>query len=383
MKENGLNRRQFAQTVGAVLGGAVIMPDLAGAVARAPQHMPRTSDDGAIEIDSNENPYGPSPRAREAITNSETIACRYPDATEGRMIASIAKFHGVTRDQIALGCGSTEILRMADNAFLSPTKNVVAAAPTYEAVLNFARVLHANAVTVPQTPDHRHDLEAMAKATTSNTGLVYICNPNNPTGTIVSLAELSKFMGRVPATTAVLVDEAYFHFADDPSYGSVIDWIGKYPNLIVARTFSKIYGMAGMRLGYAISTPENIHAMRPGKLMFSANEAVMNAAIVSLSDPDHVIDQRQKIVGTRKWLCSELDKDGRTYIPSQANFMMINVGTDVNPIIRAFAQKNILVGRKFATMDNWMRISMGTPEEMKTFVAALRQIVPAGAAKSA
>jgi histidinol-phosphate aminotransferase len=382
MKENGLNRRQFAQSVGAVLGGAVIMPDLAGAVARVPQHAPRSAD-GAIEIDSNENPYGPSPRAREAITNSEIIASRYPDVTEARMFDAIAKFHNVTRDQVAIGCGSTEILRMADNAFLGPTKNVVAATPTYEAVLGFAKVLHANAVGVPQTPDHRHDLNAMAAATNSNTGLVYICNPNNPTGTIVTTAELAKFMDRVPATAIVLVDEAYFHFAEDPAYGSVIGWIPKYPNLIVARTFSKIYGMAGMRLGYALGSVENIRAMRASRLWSSANEAVMNAAIVSLNDPDHVTDQRQKIVGTRKWLCSELDKDGRTYIPSQANFMMINVGTDVTPIIRAFSQKNILVGRKFATMDNWLRVSMGTPDEMKSFVAALREIVPAGAAKSA
>jgi histidinol-phosphate aminotransferase len=381
MKENRLNRRQFAQSVGAVLGGAVILPDLAGTIAEARQHAPRTSD-GGIQIDSNENPYGPSPRARDAITNSETIACRYPDATEFRMFDAIAKFHNVTREQVALGCGSTEILRMADAAFLGPNKSVVAAQPTYEAVLNFAKVLHANAVTVPQTPDHRHDLDAMAAAVNANTGLVYICNPNNPTGTIVSTAELAKFMDRVPTTTAVLVDEAYFHFAEDPSYGSVIGWVAKYPNLIVARTFSKIYGMAGMRLGYAISTAENIRAMRPGKLMFSANEAVMSAAIVSLNDPDHVADQRQKIVGTRKWLSSELDKDGRTYIPSQANFMMINVGTDVSPVIRAFAAQNILVGRKFAGMDNWLRVSMGTPEEMQKFTAALRQIVPAGAAKS-
>jgi histidinol-phosphate aminotransferase len=269
---------------------------------------------------------------------------------------------------------------MADTAFVGPTKNVVVAQPTYEAVLNFARALHANPVLVPSTSDHRHDLPAMLAATNAGTGLVYICNPNNPTGTIVTLDELSKFMDRVPKTTTVLVDEAYYHFAEDPAYGSVIDWIPKYPNLVVARTFSKIYGMAGMRLGYALSTPENIRAMRSSKLMFNANEAVMNAAIVSLNDPDHVADQRQKINGTKKWLCAELDKDGRHYIPSQTNFMMINVGGDVTPVIRAFAEKNILVGRKFATLENWMRVSMGTPDEMQKFTAALREIVPAGKA---
>jgi len=378
MKENGLNRRQFAQSVGAVLGGAMVIPALAGTLAEARQHAPRSTD-GAIQIDSNENPYGPSPRARDAITNSENIACRYPDVTEGRMIDAIAKYHNVPTTQVALGCGSTEILRMADTAFLGPDKNVVAAEPTYEAVLSFAKVMHANAVTVPQTKDHRHDLDAMAEKTAGNTGLVYICNPNNPTGTIVTKAAIGKFMDRVPRSAMVLVDEAYCHFADDPGYGSVIEWIGKYPNLIVARTFSKIYGMAGMRLGYAIGTPETIRAMRASKLWSSTNAAVMTAAMVSLLDPDHVVDQRQRINGTRAWLCAELDKDKRAYIPSQTNFIMIHVGHDVTPVIRAFSDRNILVGRKFTTMENWLRVSMGTPDEMQKFVAALRQIVPAGA----
>ena len=381
MKKTGLNRRQFAQSVGAVLGGAMVMPAFTGTLAEPRQHAPRSTD-GAIQIDSNENPYGPSPRAREAITNSENIACRYPDVTENRMIEAIAKYHNVPTTQVALGCGSTEILRMADTAFLGPDKNVVAAAPTYEAVLGFAKVMHANAISVPQTKDHLHDLDAMAAKTTASTGLVYICNPNNPTGTIVSKAAIGKFMDRVPRSAMVLVDEAYCHFADDPAYGSVIEWIGKYPNLIVARTFSKIYGMAGMRLGYAIGTPETIRAMRASKLWSSTNSAVMTAAMVSLADPDHVADQRQKITGTRKWLCTELEKDGRTYIPSQSNFVMIHVGHDVTPVIQAFADHNILVGRKFTSMENWLRVSMGTPDEMQKFVAALRQIVPANATKA-
>ncbi len=382
MKENKLNRRQFAQSVSALIGGAAMLPGLTATIAEARQHAPRSTD-GAIQIDSNENPYGPSPKARDAITNSESIACRYPDVTESHMTDAIAKYHGVSTDQVALGCGSTEILRMADTAFLVTHKSVVVAEPTYEAVLNFAQALHANPVKVPQTHDFLHDLDAMAAAANESTGLIYICNPNNPTGTIVSKAALGKFMDRVPRSAKVLVDEAYCHFVEDPSYGSVMDWVGKYPNLIVARTFSKIYGMAGMRLGYAISTKENIRAMRASKLWSSTNEAVMNAAIVSLSDPDHVADQKQKINGTRKWLCSELDKDGRRYIPSHTNFMLIDVGGDVTPVIHSFGDRNILVGRKFPSMSNWMRVSMGTPDEMQKFVAALRQIVPANAAKAA
>lgn len=382
MKEDGLNRRQFAKGMGALVGGTLVLPEFAKTFSSAPQHSPRSAD-GAIQIDSNENPYGPSARAREAITNSETIACRYPDVTVMRMTEAVAKFHGVSANQVSLGCGSTEILRMADVAFLAPGKTVVVSDPTYEAVLNFARVLHANPVKIPQTRDHLQDLNAMAAAVNDSTGLVYICNPNNPTGTIVSKAAIGQFMERVPKSAIVLVDEAYFHFVEDASYGSVMDWVGKYPNLIVARTFSKIYGMAGMRLGYAISTKENISAMDASKLWSSTNAAVMSAAIASLDDPDHVADQRQKINGTKKWLYSELAKDGRTYIPSHANFTMIDVGGDVTPFIRSFADRNILVGRKFPSMGNWMRVSMGTPEEMQKFMAAFREIVPKSAHKAA
>jgi histidinol-phosphate aminotransferase len=382
MKENGLNRRQFAQSLGLLAGSTLVLPEFLTTKASVPQHAPRSTD-GAIQIDSNENPYGPSPRAREAITNSENIACRYPDVTESRMFEAIAKYHSVSTDQVALGCGSTEILRMADTAFLGPNKSVIVAEPTYEAVLGFAQVMHANPVKVPQTKEHLHDLDAMAAAANESTGLIYICNPNNPTGTIVSKASIGKFMDRAPKTAMVLVDEAYFHFVEDPSYGSVIDWVGHYPNLIVARTFSKIYGMAGMRLGYAISTKENIRAMRQSKLWSSTNAAVMSAAITSLADPEHVADQRQKINGTKKWLYSELAKEGREYVPSHANFTLINVGGDVSPVIKAFSDHNILVGRKFPSMANYLRVSMGTPEEMQKFMSALREIVPANGKKAA
>lgn len=379
-----LNRREFAQTLGLAVGGAamgsaVLLPELtpaAAAKARAPQHAART-DNGSIQIDANENPYGPSPRARDAITNSEPIASRYPDANETMMVAAVAKHHNVGENQVLLGCGSTEILRCADLAFLSPDKNVVVAEPTFESVLNFAKVLHSNPVKVPQTADYRHDLEAMAKAVNANTGLVYICNPNNPTGTIVSLDELQKFMSHIPLTTTVLIDEAYFHFVEDGSYGSVVEWIPKYPNLIVARTFSKIYGMAGMRLGYAVSSEQNIRTMRPNVLWSNANIAVLQAAMASLDDPQHVVDQRHRNVETRRWLYNELDRDKRRYIPSHANFTMIEVGRDVGPVAQAFRERKILVGRRFPSMPTWLRVSMGTPGEMQQFVAALREIVPA------
>jgi histidinol-phosphate aminotransferase len=372
------------------VGGALVLPELAGTLAKAQpqpaplQHAHPVKDvEGAIMIDANENPYGPSQRARDAITTSENVASRYPDSMDTHMVEAVAKHHNVSPDQVLLGCGSTEILRCADFAFLGSTKNVIAAEPTFEAVLNFAKVMQSNPIKVPLTADHRHDLKAMAQKADAVTGLIYICNPNNPTGTIVTLDELHDFMDHVPLNATVLVDEAYFHFVEDGNYGSVVDWIGKYPNLVVARTFSKVYGMAGMRLGYAVSSQENIRKMSSFILWSNANVAVLEAAIASLNDPDHVREQRNKNIATRRWLYGELDRDGRTYIPSHTNFMMIDVGRDVSPVAQQFAQRKIFVGRKFPSMENWLRVSMGTPGEMLSFMQALREIVPASGAKAA
>jgi len=376
-----LNRREFVQSLGAATGAALALPELLTALP-LPQHTPRTAS-GAIQLDSNENPYGPSPAACAAITASESIACRYPDVNDTAMVERLAQFYQLPANQILLGCGSTEILRCADMAFLQDgpngPKSAIAAEPTFETVLGFAKVMQANPIKVPQTSDHRHDLKAMAAAVTPATGLIYICNPNNPTGTIVSKEELQAFMQQVPATVPVLVDEAYYDFVTDPSYATVVPWIAQYPNLIVARTFSKVYGLAGMRLGYALGSAEMISALRRYRLGMNANVGVLRAALASFADAAHVADQRQKMIACRTWLCGELDRDHRAYIPSHANFLMIDLGRDVHPVIGAFAERKILVGRKFPSMGNWMRITIGKPAEMQAFMAGLRAIVPSAA----
>jgi histidinol-phosphate aminotransferase len=296
------------------------------------------------------------------------------------MRAAIAKHHDVAIEQVVLGCGSSEILHMADLAFTGPGRKAVAAEPTFEAVLRFAKVLRAEPVTVPLTPEFRHDLGAMAAACQSGAGLAYVCNPNNPTGTIVSGDELALFASRVPSATTILVDEAYAHFVEDPSFRSALDLIAKQPNVVVARTFSKIYGMAGLRLGYAVGTKERIGEMAKYATLSNANAAVLAAALASLDDPDLVTRQRRLLNDTRRWLVAEMDRQGRRTIPSHTNFVMIDVGGDVKPVIQAFRDRNILVGRKFPSLPNWLRVTIGTPDEIKVFAAALHEIVPAVAA---
>jgi histidinol-phosphate aminotransferase len=244
--------RIFAQSLAAAIA-APSLPHLNLSDAQQSNPMPLAP----IRLNFNENPYGPSPKARAALADCGPISNRYPDEAYRQVIAALAQKHQVNPENIILGCGSTEILRAADNAFLDPTRNVVAAAPTFEAVLDYARVLHSNAVLIPLTSGH-HDLPKMAAACTSKTGVAYLCNPNNPTGTIFSRVQFAAFAQAVPPTTLIVVDEAYYDFADDPRYKSAVEFIAPHPNVIVARTFSKIYGMAGMRLGYAIGSKEPI-----------------------------------------------------------------------------------------------------------------------------
>ncbi|MGA7028992.1 MAG: histidinol-phosphate transaminase [Candidatus Acidiferrales bacterium] len=380
MTRNNFSRRDFSRLFGQSLALAFAAPRLPK-LLDAQRHKPIPG--ALIRLNYNENPYGPSPRALEALASCGSISNRYPDESYLQIKDDLAQKFNVTRDNIALGCGSTEILRCADAAFLDSSKNVVAAEPTFEAVLEYAQVLRAQPVKIPLTADHRHDLPRMAAACTSKTGVAYVCNPNNPSGTIVTRDDFAAFVQSVPPATLILVDEAYFDFADDPHYFSATEFMAKYPNVIVARTFSKIYGMAGMRLGYAIGAKEPIAQISNQLTQDNGNAAVLAAGIASLADNDYVTSCRARLNNTRRWLCSELAKDSRAFIPSQANFVMIDMGSDTQPFIDRFRARHILVGRRFASMPNFLRVTIGTQPETESFVAALREIAPAPARAAA
>lgn len=369
-----LTRRSFAGALGAAAGAALLDTPAARAAVLAAVH--RGAPDDAIILSFNENPYGPSANALEAARRAANIGNRYPDAAEDEIRAVIAKHHSVAPDRVTLGCGSSEILQMADTAFTGKGKKAVAAEPTFEAVLDFARVLSAEPVKIPLTADFRHDLAKMAAACDSATGLVYVCNPNNPTGTIVTGDEIASFAASVPASVTILVDEAYHHFVEDPRYRTACELIDKHPNLVVARTFSKIYGMAGLRLGYAVGSKERIASMARYATFSNANAVVLAAARASLEDAELVPKARKTMNDTRRWLVAEMAKQGRRTIPSETNFVMIDVGGDVTPLIAAFKEKKILVGRKFPSLPNWLRITIGKPEEVQAFAAALKEIAP-------
>ena len=385
MADSDVTRRRFAGALGAALGGALLAPRAAQAAPPKPKapagqspanpEVPRAAA-GPVRLDSNENPYGPPKVALDAMGQSLARGARYPDSFEEELTSVLARLHKVDPDQVILGCGSGEILKMADEAFLVPAGKVVVAEPTFEAVSAFAEVVRVEQAKVPLDRTYAHDLDAMAAACDQRTGLVYLCNPNNPTGTIVPAGLVADFLRKVPKDTVVLVDEAYHHFVEDPAYGSADQFLAAFPNLVVVRTFSKIYGLAGMRLGYGLGSKSRIAAMGRRKCWSNTNTAVLEAALALMAQPGLVTEQRKLLNDTRRWLCDELTKDGRTFIPSHTNFVMIHLGKDVGPVIQAFRQKEIWTGRRFPSMPDWLRITIGTRSETAAFLKALRSIAP-------
>lgn len=365
-----LSRRGFAKVLGVSAAYAALNPSFASSTTSL---RLVTSASPLVRLSSNENPYGPSPMAVKAMTDAFSLAWRYPDEHEESLVDALAKLNGVAREQILLGNGSGEILKVAAAAFTGPGKKLLVGHPTFEAILAHASVAGAEVVKINLTPDYAHDLPKMLAE--KNAGLIYICNPNNPTASITPKAELRAFLGKVPAQTIVMVDEAYHHYVESNDYESVIPLISQYPNLVVARTFSKIYSMAGLRCGYCVAQPQLIGQMRKQQTWDSVNIMAMVAAIASLQDAQQVEQGRRHNSEVKNYVYSELDKAGYKYIPSHANFMMVNLRREVRPVIGAMRDRNVEVGRVFPAMPNFMRVTVGTRPQMEAFVSAFRAVM--------
>jgi len=394
-----ISRRRFAQLAG--VGAATVLARPSVAWSRDAQVdatvLTRTAVGTVVRLNSNENPYGPSPQALKAMTDAFGLAWRYPDEHADTLIETVAKINGVNREQIILGDGSGEILKICASAFTGPITGsrrpvelakptrgpaltfvpgrgpLVAADPTFEAIFNHARVNRADVVKVPLNKRYAHDLPRMLAA--AREGLIYICNPNNPTASITPKEDMRAFISKVPPQTMVLVDEAYFHYADSPDYETVIPLIKDHPNLIVARTFSKIYGMAGLRCGYCIAQKETLQRMRPHLTWDSVNIMALAAATASLNDPDQVPNARRWNQQTKQFVAAEIGKLGYQHIPSEANFMMIDLRRAVRPVIDALKQRNVQVGRVFPALPTHMRVTIGKQSEMEVFLDAFREAI--------
>ena len=340
--------------------------------------------DRFAKLASNENNFGPPESVMKAMNGAWKYANRYgyPD---GNVVQAIAEHHGVKPENILLTPGSGEVLSVVGTTFLTGGKKVVGADPTYATVFQHASNIKAEGIKVPLLNDYRQDIPTMiakANENASSVGLFYLCNPNNPTGRIVSAAEVKQVVEGIPKTMPILIDEAYHHFVDDPSYATAIPYVLEGRPVIVARTFSKIAALAAMRVGYAISSPEIIRQMR----VFASNSVNVLAkwgAAASIKDTAAQADVKTKILAIRNKTTRELEAHGYPVIPSQANFFMVSLeGRTVQPVIEEFRTKGILVGRPFPPMINHLRVSVGLPEEMDKFVKTFKEIFPKKASQT-
>ena len=370
MNTISISRRKFTQLLGAGAAAAFVRPTYS--FAKQSDHIAVTGQ--VVRLSANENAYGPSARALKAMTDSFHIACRYPDEHNNLLVDKLAKLNGVNRDEILLGDGSSEILKLCAETFTGKERGpLIAADPTFEAILSQAAVNGAEVVKIPLTSNFAHDLPKMLSS--AKGGLIYVCNPNNPTASITPRNELRDFIAKAPRETMILVDEAYFHFADSPDYESVIPLVNDHPNLLVARTFSKIYGMAGLRCGYCVAQKQTIERMRAYQMWDSVNIMALAAASASLDDPDQVPNGQRLNSEAKTFTIGELEKLGYKAIPSQANFIMFDCKRPVVPLIQSMKQQNVHVGRLFPALPNHMRVTIGKKTEMESFVSAFKQVV--------
>ena len=369
MTNQTLSRRSFSKVIGV---SAVFTALQARNSVKGSWLLP-SSTANVVRLSSNENPYGPSAAALKAMTDGFSLAWRYPDEYADMLADELARGHNVPLDQVLLGDGSGEILKLCSAAFTNRDKKLVIGNPTFEAIARHAGVANAEVVKIDLTPDYRHDLQKIFAAS-AGAGLIYICNPNNPTASITPKNEISEFLAKLSPTTIVLVDEAYHHYVESKDYESVIPLVKQYPNLIVARTFSKIYGMAGLRCGYCVTQRANIATMKTHQIWDSVNIMALVAALASLKDAEHVARGRKLNSEVKTSLCAELDQLGYRYIPSHANFMMIDLRREVRPIIDSLRTRGVEVGRLFPALPNFMRVTIGTDSQMKSFLTAFKAV---------
>jgi histidinol-phosphate aminotransferase len=332
---------------------------------------------GMVRIDSNENPVGPGKRVYDAIRQHLDESNRYPVLAEDDLSATIARKHGVTPDNVILGCGSGELLRAADHAFTRSDAGYVGAAPTFEAPGEFAKFLGVPVTHVPVDARLGLDLDAMTSAA-RGAGLVYLCNPNNPTATVHSKSDVIAFIeavNRASPQTTVLVDEAYFEYVEDPAYGTVIPLAVTNPRVVVLRTFSKVHGMAGLRAGYAIGKPEILAKMKSWTLGSNVSQLTLVAATAAFGDEQRIADEvrrnREVKAFTRKFFADA----GYTMSAGDANFMMVDIRRGAADFKSECVRKGVAVGRAFPQLPKHSRITFGTMKEMKKAVALFREVL--------
>jgi histidinol-phosphate aminotransferase len=352
-------RRTLITSLGTGIVAAVVRPSL-GETRRA----------GApVRLHRNENPYGPSQAVIAAMEKAAASAAnRFPNAESEALRRAVAARHRVKADEVVVGCGSTDILRLAAHAFVGTRKEIVTAAPTFDWLGGFAERVRAQVVAVPLARDYSHDLPAMLARCDAATAMVYICNPNNPTGTLTRRQDLETFLRKLPLTVQVVIDEAYHDYVEPSGdYASFIDRPVADSRLIVTRSLSKIHGLAGLRVGYGVAAAETARRLRALQLPDSVNVVAARAAIVAIEDMEHVRASMVRNTDDRQEFFNQGDSRMLRGIDSRANFVMLNTNRPAIQVVEHLKKHNVLVPKPFAGFENYIRVSLGTAEDMRAF----------------
>lgn len=324
-----------------------------------------------VKLASNENPLGPSPKALGVLGEVSATLNRYPDGGAFQLRGALAERWKVDPDQVIVGNGSDELIGLLARAFLAPGDEAVMASETFVIYKMEVTAAHAVPVIVPMR-EGRHDLPAMAAAVTDRTRLLFLCNPNNPTGTMVSAGEVREFLATIPAGVIVVFDEAYYEYVDAPDFPDALGVVKQGRNAIVLRTFSKIYGLAGLRIGYGVTTKEIVGYLNRLRPPFNANSVAQRAAVAALTDEPHVAKSRAVNREQMAVVRRGLEQLGFAPLPSQANFLYFDAGREGRPLFQALLREGVIVRHIDGRM---LRVTIGLPEENHMFLSAFARVL--------
>ena len=326
-------------------------------------------------LSANENPFGPSPAAKKALMDAMETSYQYPFMKSRELMGKIAEYEGVKQNNILMDAGSSPLLHAAAMYYGKNGAEIITGDPSYNDLPSTAAELGSKVIKVPLMADYKLDLDAMEAKVGPNTGLVYICNPNNPTATIVDTAKLKGFCERVSKKTMVFVDEAYIDYLPDPQASSMMNAVKAGQNVIVARTFSKLYGFAGLRCGYIVAQPEVVKILSSYATgMMSLSATTVAAAAAAYQEKEFLQDALKKTMASKEFLYSVLKKEGYTYIPSSANFVMFPINMDGAKFSQEMNNRGVSIRNwKFNNKD-WCRVSIGRMDEMQAFADAFKQL---------
>ncbi len=328
-----------------------------------------------IKMASNENPLGSSPKAIEAVRQSLGVMHLYPDANCFNLKTRLAAITGISANGILIGNGSDEILMLLSATFLNRGDQIIFAQPSFSEYEFTAKIMGGECIEVPLV-DFAHDLDSLLAAITDRTKMVYICNPNNPTGTIVGAAAIESFMAKVPDDVLVVFDEAYSEYVESPEFISGVKYVKAGRNAIVLRTFSKIYGLAALRVGYALTLPAIAQAVEMITEPFNVNMLAQVAALAAIDDSEHVELSQKVNSDGKKYLYNELEKMGIEYVPTEANFIFLDTGKNSQEVFQAMLRLGVIVrtGDIFGH-PNFIRVTIGTQAENERFIDSLQQVL--------